>query len=104
MEPWQHLAEFVGWKKNTTAGAEDLEAFLKTCWAEALVLVDDFIGTKPVPPETYTLAVKRTGAALFQARKAQNKQSEGYATEPVRLAKDPLTTAYPLLQPHVGWF
>jgi hypothetical protein len=100
MEPWEYLKEFVGSKQP------DNDQFIQACWAEAEVLVSDFVGATSVPAEIYTLAIKRTGANLYQSRKAQNAQSAGFVDgqTPVFAAKDPLNSVYPLLQRYVGWF
>jgi hypothetical protein len=99
MEPWEHLKAFVGVKSS------DTDLFIQACWSEAFILVTDFVGIAEVPDEVFTLAVKRTGATLYQARKAQNNQSAGFVDgqAPVFAPKDPMNNAYPLLRRYVGW-
>jgi hypothetical protein len=105
MEPWQLLAQYVNYKKGPTESAEDLDVFVQSCWAEAQILVDAFIGTRPVPDVIYTRAVIETGAALFR-RKKQYDQAAGLAGGVVGLmpANDPMSAVYAMLRPWVGWF
>lgn len=97
-EPWSALLAFVG------EGSVDHE-FVKDCWEQAVVMVDRFVGDALVPAPVLRLAYIQTGSELY-ARKNAPSGVQGFADgsqNPVRLAKDPMTSVYPLLRPFVGW-
>lgn len=98
VEPWEALLAYVG------AGSVDPE-FVKDCWERAVALVDRYVGQKLVPAPILQLAYVQTGSELY-ARKDAPSGAQGWADgtpNPVRLAKDPMTSVYPLLRPFVGW-
>lgn len=83
--------------------ADDLT--VQHCWNVAKDAIDRFVKTGTVPASVYTEAVLRAGQSVYQATKATNGIAgyDGQST-PVFVAKDPMTTVYPLLRPYVGWF
>lgn len=79
------------------------DEFLAACWAEAEALVVRYIGASALPPERIvTRATLEVGAELFHRRQAPGGITQ-FATvdgpSPVRLARDPMLAAYPILDP-----
>lgn len=79
-------------------------AFIATCWAEANALVTNFIGAAIVPLEVRSRAVLEVGSELFHRRQAPNGVAQFASADgaPVRVARNPMVGAYPLLSPYVG--
>lgn len=80
------------------------DAFVEDCWEEASALVSAFVGTAEVPPVVLHRASLEVGSELFHRRQAPSGVAQ-FATfdgAPVRVARDPLVGAYPLLRPYVG--
>lgn len=97
-EPWEALRAYVG------AGSVDDE-FVRECWERAVTLVNQFVGAATVPDEILSLACVHTGSELY-ARKDAPSGIQGWSDgtmNPVRLARDPMSGAYPLLRRFVGW-
>lgn len=75
--------------------------------AEAEDLVYPFIGGKSnpygVPQTSIERAVLEVGADLFYRRLARNgiASFEGMEIQPVRLNRDPMSAAYPILRRHL---
>lgn len=82
------------------------DAFLGQCWDEAAALVAGFEGTRSlqVPAEIHALAIKGVASELFHRQAAPNgiSQFADGSGNPVRVARDPMTAAYPILRPFVG--
>lgn len=82
--------------------AGDLEdSFIEDCLAEATELVDGYIGESPIPEVRYDLAVKKTAAELYAQRDAPqgvSQFSDLDNVQPIRVARDPLTAAKPILR------
>ncbi len=81
------------------------DSFVTDCEAEAKELVDQHIGdVTGVPPAIKARAVLEVGANLYQRRQAQS--GTGGLTDPevspMRVARDPLRPAYPILNPYLG--
>lgn len=74
-------------------------AFVASCFAQATALVSNFVGTQVVPPVIVDRAVLEVGAELFHRRQAPNgvAQYTTYDGAPVRIARDPMVAAYPIL-------
>jgi hypothetical protein len=73
--------------------------FAEACLAEAIELVDLYVGTVVVPESIYDRAVKEVGSELFHRRQAPNGVAQ-FATPdaaPIRIARDPMVGAYPIL-------
>lgn len=97
-------------------GGSDTE-LVESCWAEAVRLVVDYLGatldasTDPatitgttVPIEILGRAFLEVGAELYNRRAAKNGIHQ-FATPdapPVRIARDPMRAAYPILDPYIG--
>jgi hypothetical protein len=81
------------------------EAFVDSCWAEASALVDDYVGEVQVPTVILDRAKLEVGSALFHRRQAPNGIAQ-FATadgnNAVRVARDPMVAAYPLLERYTG--
>jgi hypothetical protein len=76
------------------------------CNTEATVFVENFIGADNpygVPDEAKARAILEVGADLFYRKNSRNGivsyESGMPAPEPVRLQRDPMTAAYPILRP-----
>jgi hypothetical protein len=90
-------------------GAPDSDnAFVATCWTEAHALVDKFCGVAGllvVPVSVLQRAKIECGSELYHRRSAPNGIAQ-FATldggSAVRVARDPMIAAYPLLVPYVG--
>ncbi|MCI7551645.1 MAG: hypothetical protein PUK40_02120 [Actinomycetaceae bacterium] len=71
--------------------------------ADAARLVTDYIGTATVPEEVAELAGLQVARELHTQMQAPGGIYSGFADgAPVRLARDPLKPAYPLLASYVG--
>lgn len=81
------------------------DTFVTACWDEATALVTKFVGTKTVPATVLLRAKIECGSELFHRRSAPNGIAQ-FATldggSAVRVARDPMIAAYPLLVPYVG--
>jgi hypothetical protein len=83
----------------------DETTFPTECLAAGLALVNDYIGTATVPASIKDQATLITSSELFHRRSAPNGVAQ-FATfdgSPVRVAKDPLNSVYPLLNRYVGF-
>lgn len=86
------LARYVGSSRHD---------FMETCWAEGASMVDGYIGSyaQRVPAAVRERAILEVGAELFHRRQAPGGITQ-FAAEggaPVRMARDPMLGAYPLL-------
>lgn len=83
------------------------EDFAKRSEYEAKELVYEFIGGEAnpygVPKSSIERAVLEVGADLFYRRLARNGITtfDGVDVEPVRLNRNPMSAAYPILRPHL---
>jgi hypothetical protein len=79
--------------------------FVSACWDEAVALVTKFVGTATVNADVLTRAYVECGSELFHRRSAPNGVAQ-FATldggSAVRVARDPMIAAYPILVPWVG--
>ncbi len=89
------LLSYVG------ASSEDA-AFVSACWDQAVTLVDQFVAGANVPDDVLDRAYLETGSELFHRRSAPNgiSQFAAFDGSAIRVARDPMVGAYPLLQ---GW-
>ena len=85
-------------------GAPDSDAlFVEQCWDEATALVSAYVGTSTpvtvIPAEISDRAVLEVGSELYHRRQAPNgvAQFSSLDGSPVRVARDPMLGAYPLL-------
>ncbi len=89
----------------TYVGAKDAQLdFVTECWDEAVILVTAYIDTVVVPEEVLDRAIEEVGAELFNRKSAKNGIAQFGAVDgqPVRIARDPMVAAYPLLDRFVG--
>ncbi len=91
-----------------TAGASFTTAddgdYITACVMEAMELVDHEIGTAPVPDPVVDRAVIEVGSELYNRRSAPNGISQFASPDggAVRIARDPMVGARPLLAPFLG--
>jgi hypothetical protein len=90
---WQDLKAYV----NAPAADDDL---VEANWTEAHALITVFIGDAVVPVAIHDRARIVVGAELYGQRAAPNGIAQ-FATfdgqSAIRVARDPMTGAYPLL-------
>lgn len=82
-------------------GAPDSDAaYVEECWDEATSLVNVFIGSATVPVAILDRAFLEVGSELYHRRQAPNgiAQFASLDGSPIRVARDPMLGAYPLLQ------
>ncbi|GGF30169.1 hypothetical protein GCM10010922_01390 [Microbacterium sorbitolivorans] len=88
-----------------TAPDAQLAAFASDCTAEAEALVARHVRDADVPEVIRSRAVLEVGADLFYRRAARNGVvqfgSGVEAASVVRINRDPMTQAYPLLAPYL---
>jgi hypothetical protein len=99
----------VDLKWYVTAIGED-EPFAQQCAAEAEIMVGNFVGATEKTPNPYNVpdevlgrAVLEVGADLYY-RKASRNGIASFDTgmpapEPMRLNRDPMAAAFPILRP-----
>lgn len=79
--------------------------FVKECVEQAEALVTRFVGQVPVPSVIVDRAVLEVGSELFHRKQAPNGIAQFATAEgqsPIRVARDPMIAAYPILQPFTG--
>jgi hypothetical protein len=98
MAVYDDLKAYVG------APASD-DAFVADCWTEASALVAKFVGTATVNADVLNRAKIECGSELYHRRSAPNGVAQ-FATldggSAVRVARDPMIAAYPILVAWVG--
>lgn len=89
-------------KTHLRAGEDDDE-FIERCFDDATDLVSDYVGDKYVPASRLALAILKTGSELYSQRDAPSgiSQFSDMNSNPVRVARDPLVAAKPLLRKYV---
>ena len=94
---WTDLKAYV----NTSSSDED---FVAQCWDEAKALVDAFIGDAEVPVAATERAYLEVGSELFHRRQAPNGVAQFTTIDgsAIRVARDPMVGAYPILQRYTG--
>lgn len=94
--------QLLGFMRGYVGAATTDDAFLSRCLAEAQQLVTKYIGTSLVPRAVEDRAVVDVAAELFHRRQAPGGIAQ-FATfdgqSPVRMSRDPMQAAYPLLRP-----
>lgn len=90
------LAEYV----HAPAG----DAYATQCATEAAAMVTGEIGEHAVPAEVKARAVLEVGAELFHRRQSRNGIAglDSPEVAPMRIARDPMKAAMPILQPYLG--
>lgn len=83
--------------------SDDDDDFVQECLDEASELVNDYVGDKFVPEIKLDLAIKVTARDLYSGR--DSPQGVGQFSDvndtPIRVARDPLTAAKPILRKYV---
>lgn len=79
--------------------------FVAECLGQANELVTRFVRQASVPSMILDRAVIEVGSELFHRRQAPNGIAQFATMEgqsPIRVARDPMIAAYPILQPFTG--
>lgn len=93
---WTDLQEYVN-DRGTAS-----QAFITRCLDTATDLVTAYIAGHTVPESVLESAILETGSKVFQRRNAPNGTFEDPALGGTTMApRDPMITAYPLLQQFV---
>ena len=85
-------------------GADSVEHadLLTNCLAEAMALVDKYVGEVPIPTPVRDRAYIEVGADLFHRRNAPHGISNQFdiheGGNPLRIQRDPMAPAYPILR------
>jgi len=92
------LTEYVNAEDT---GAPD--SYVTECAAEASSLIANFVGKAKMPDEIRRRAILEVGADLFHRRASRNGVIgfEGVEAIPVRIARDPMLSAYPILRQYL---
>lgn len=86
-------------------GASDLDAtYVESCYDQAVVLVDTYVGNFFVPDDVLLRAYLECGSELFHRRSAPNGIAQFGALDgsPIRVARDPLVGVYPIVRHYVN--
>ena len=90
-------------------GAPESDAlYVEQCWDEASALVTAYIGTidpvTPLPVEITERAILEVGSELYHRRQAPNGVAQFSSLDgaPIRVARDPMLGAYPILNRFIG--
>ena len=88
----QALSDYVG------ATPDDAD-FVQKCYDDASALVLSYVGSADVAEQLLNGAILETGSELFHRRNAPMGVSQYAAFDgsAIRIARDPLTPAYPIL-------
>lgn len=94
MIDWSDLKDFV-------SAGDETDEFVTDCFDTAEALIAAFIGEHVVPAVVRDRCVLNVGAELYHAKDAPNgvAQFSQYDNAPIRIARDPLVSAYKLLTP-----
>lgn len=86
-------------------GAPDSDAaYVEQCWDEATSLVSIYVDGFEIPIAILDRASLEVGSELYHRRQAPNgiAQFSSMDGTPVRVARDPMLGAYPLLNRYIG--
>lgn len=88
----------------TYVGASEDNPFIQACLDQATALVAGYVGTAVIPEAIQDRAVVEVGSELYHRQKAPNgvAQFSSFDGAPVRVARDPMVGAYPILRPFIG--
>ena len=94
------LAEFKEY-----IGTEESSDFIEQALDAGHALVDNYQGDATVPADLHKIAVFQCASEIYHRRSAPNgiAQFASMDGSPVRVAKDPMSSVYPLLLPYVGY-
>ncbi|MFM9573394.1 hypothetical protein ACKI1I_25430 [Streptomyces turgidiscabies] len=97
---WTDFKTYVTGNEAYVVNTDD--AYIEQCWDEAVELVTNFVGTQVVPQSIKDRVALISGAALYQMRKTPTGIMQfGEDSSPIRLARDPMQGAYPLLKAYM---
>jgi len=96
-DTWETLKEYL------RVSHDEDDAFIERCFDDGTELVTDFVGDKFVPERKLELAILKTSADLYSQRDAPQgvSQFSDVNNSPVRVARDPLVAAKPILRKYV---
>jgi hypothetical protein len=85
-------------------GTKETGDFIQGCLSSANALIRNYVGNKDVPVSVLDQAMLNLASELFHRRQAPfgSSQFADGTGAPVRVARDPMTSTYPLLLPFVG--
>jgi len=87
-------------------GTEETGDFIESCLDAGNAIVGNYIGESDnVPHDVHNQAILIVSSELFHRRSAPNgiAQFASMDGQPVRMGKDPMAAAYPLLLPFLGY-
>jgi hypothetical protein len=93
--------------QNYVGAPESDATYVEACYEEATELVTAFVGSSEpviaIPDNVLERAILETGSELYHRRQAPNGISQFASLDgtPIRIARDPMTGAYPILQRYV---
>ncbi|RZU66753.1 hypothetical protein EV379_3119 [Microterricola gilva] len=95
------LTDYVKADAHSVSSSD--EKFIETCLDEAEALVSARVGTATVPTPILERAQIEVGSELYNRRSAPNGISQFSAPDgsAIRVARDPMVAAYPILQPYL---
>jgi len=95
-DTWETLKGYI------RAGDDD-DVFIERCFDDATELVNDYVGETYIPEAKLALAILKTGGELYSQRDAPGgiSQFSDMNANPIRVARDPLTAAKPILRKYV---
>lgn len=95
-DTWETLKDYL------RSGEAD-DTFVERCFDDATELVADFVGETYVPTAKLELAILKTGSELYSQRDAPQgvSQFSDINANPIRVARDPLVAAKPILRKYV---
>jgi hypothetical protein len=87
-------------------GTDETGDFIESCLTAGNSIVGNYIGAvNTVPGEVHNQAILIVSSELFHRRSAPNgiAQFASMDGQPIRMGRDPMAAAYPLLLPFVGY-
>lgn len=93
---------FLKYVNGNTSNADDRD-LAQRCLSTSAQLIADYIGTATVPDPLLDEATREVAAELWYRRQAPGgvAQFAGLDGTTVRMARDPMVAAYPILQRYV---
>jgi len=91
------LMKFLG-------ASESDRAFVEECLNQATTLITTYIGSAVVPEDIMNNATQQVASEMFHRRNAPSGIAQFSSLDgvsPIRVAKDPMTSVYPLLRRYV---
>ncbi len=86
-------------------GAQESDrAFVDECLKQATTLIARYISDTPVPEDIMNNATQQVASEMFHRRNAPSGIAQFSSLDgvsPIRVAKDPMTSVYPLLRRYV---